>query len=1108
MIHMKSLIRRLDCVPWLLAACALVWAGEAQANRLAVNPDTDDGTEGVQYHDIKLELDTHEVLENALTAGDDPPPEVQITVTATRLKEDGAAKDDDAAANDAAVQISLSSVPGAGTVVTASDPALLNAAAAGTSTRYRISMPFLVIPKGKAQGTAIISFVPIDNDAEDGNGERGVAAGDADVRVWILGDDGVVDTDDANQTIRSAYFTLRDDERDNGAVTLSFSVASLSKEADRTKVTVTATLDAKPAEHDLEFGIKDVSGTPGNLVADTATPNVEDEGFTALASSDRIASRDAYYTGTDFGNIKIEKGKMSATKDIYIDPVNVNDALIIDKTWIALGSEDSPVRVNPDGLADSDGGTPNPEDSYDLPIIPGFIQLTKDALPKVDKVAEISPQVREDGGPDQEVTVRVSLKEAAPAGGITVSLDLVEEAGRDTDYYAEIADSRLVIAEGQKSGDATVLITPIDNEVENSDWTFKVSAGVAGTGDITSDVIKIVDDEDAISEIELRADPATISEIDGETTVTITAYVIGKGADAAIEVPLTIVTTDIGDAAAPTAHREVDYRASLRTLTIPAGDITATQEITITPVADETDDGDGKTRDETLLVGTTVVVDANRIVKVGDKNIPVEEATITLKDEKTPADDPPTAEEAVAAIIALPDDLTVSGTVDTALEAVLPEGTGSSVEDEDTEVTYLLSGDLPAGLSFDSDARTISGTPTAAGEAELTYYATDGTNLASSTVTITIAEAATPDVLLEGISSTHTSIRENGGEASITLTVELEDAAGAGGEDVTLTIGTPTEGSTARRDVDFDATLQGSITIAEGATSGTATLTVTPHDNTTADGHKAFGVEATSSSGHSAIVNIGISDNESASQGIALSVYPDEVSEGTSTDVTVTASLDGRASDSDVTVSISIGASSSATRDVDYSAVFDGGAEVTIAAGDISGSATVTITAGVDDDGDETIVLVGSADGLGMGSAAITLVEGTMVDDGDMDDGDMDDGDMDDGDMDDGMMAGLHFTGEVADQAYTAGTAIADLVVPEATGGEGDVTYRAFDLPAGLTFDADHADDCGHAYGRHRWGCRSHRLGAGQRHTTSRHHVDLQHHGQRAAELRRLVRRW
>ncbi|MXX37414.1 MAG: hypothetical protein F4Z85_04925 [Gemmatimonadetes bacterium] len=46
------------------------------------------------------------------------------------------------------------------------------------------------------------------------------------------------------------------------------------------------------------------------------------------------------------------------------------------------------------------------------------------------------------------------------------------------------------------------------------------------------------------------------------------------------------------------------------------------------------------------------------------------------------------------------------------------------------------------------------------------------------------------------------------------------------------------------------------------------------------------------------------------------------------------------------------------------------------------------------------------------------------------------------------------FADEVEDQAYTAGTAINALVLPEATGGEGEVIYRVFDLPAGLTFDA------------------------------------------------------
>ena len=41
----------------------------------------------------------------------------------------------------------------------------------------------------------------------------------------------------------------------------------------------------------------------------------------------------------------------------------------------------------------------------------------------------------------------------------------------------------------------------------------------------------------------------------------------------------------------------------------------------------------------------------------------------------------------------------------------------------------------------------------------------------------------------------------------------------------------------------------------------------------------------------------------------------------------------------------------------------------------------------------------------------------------------------------------------VPDQHYTEGTAISALQLPEATGGQGDVSYRVFGLPAGLSFD-------------------------------------------------------
>ena len=157
------------------------------------------------------------------------------------------------------------------------------------------------------------------------------------------------------------------------------------------------------------------------------------------------------------------------------------------------------------------------------------------------------------------------------------------------------------------------------------------------------------------------------------------------------------------------------------------------------------------------------------------------------------------------------------------------------------------------------------------------------------------------------------------------------DKAAVTDEKVTLAIVTPLEGKTAKRNEDFEATLDETLTIAKGQRAGTAQLTLTPKDNTTADGDKVFGVQATSSSGHQAQIDIKIADDE-------------------------------------------------------------------------------------------------------------------------MDDGERDDGEEDDGEEDDGELT-FGFTGEVEDQAYTAGAAISALLLPEATGDEGEITYRVSGLPAGLSFD-------------------------------------------------------
>ena len=133
------------------------------------------------------------------------------------------------------------------------------------------------------------------------------------------------------------------------------------------------------------------------------------------------------------------------------------------------------------------------------------------------------------------------------------------------------------------------------------------------------------------------------------------------------------------------------------------------------------------------------------------------------------------------------------------------------------------------------------------------------------------------EVELEGLSTSHDSVREDDGSVTIALTVTLDKTA-AKDETITLALVSPTQGKTAKRGEDFDATLPETLTIPKGRRTGTAQLTLTPKDNTTAEGDKAFAVQATSSSGHAALINIKIIDNDAADEPQArLTPDPSEV---------------------------------------------------------------------------------------------------------------------------------------------------------------------------------------------------------------------------------------
>ncbi|WP_298441972.1 putative Ig domain-containing protein [uncultured Ferrimonas sp.] len=104
-----------------------------------------------------------------------------------------------------------------------------------------------------------------------------------------------------------------------------------------------------------------------------------------------------------------------------------------------------------------------------------------------------------------------------------------------------------------------------------------------------------------------------------------------------------------------------------------------------------------------------------------------------------------TPEQAVYINISNVNDIapTVTGSLDavsiTEGDAVNLSLAGLFSDAEGDLLTYTVSG-LPEGVNFDADSMTISGTPTMAGEYTVTVEASDGTNTATSSTTISVAE--------------------------------------------------------------------------------------------------------------------------------------------------------------------------------------------------------------------------------------------------------------------------------------------------------------------------------------------------------------------------------
>ena len=673
----------------------------------------------------------------------------------------------------------------------------------------------------------------------------------------------------------------------------------------------------------------------------------------------------------------------------------------------------------------------------------GFFLVKDEPDPIVKSVKIVPGMMREEEGERTfNVEIELSRKRPNPSHLEFEIEDATEPdcddcAGvRDIDYTANIVP--LTIPAKETKGTTTISVKPVDNDEEDEAKVFILRAAVAST-EAKTFAFTIADDELPTTQVTLSADPGSVTSGTGPQNVEVTATLNGKVFEEDKTFTLILNHNRESDERT-TAERDIDFNASVYALTIEAGEVTGTSRVSVEGIPKAT--GDLKIGLTALEAGKGKPWNVLDFKNEDEEDVIIVPAVITLK--------PAPAEEIEEAELDLTD-LSILTLPFTAGSPVGDDGEGYQLpEAEGASATarYSVSSNLPAGLTFDSATRTIEGTPTAEAEkTEIVYTVIDGENSVATLFTIEIGPEPPPTVVVSKVELSQASVREGGETVEISVKATFEDTATVA-ETIKFTLVESGAGTAAVRDADYTASLVGNVAIEVGDTQATTTLTLTAVDNSDTDGNRFLAVQARGSGG-SASEDIKIADDETASTSVLLSASPNTVAEDAGlTDVTVTASLDGKVQDADVAVTVSIDAASSATRDEDYVALFvamdpERTVEpiITIPANSVSGSIILRLNPAADgeEEGNESITLTGSADDLESGSATITLADPAMMEE------------------DDDMMMALMFAeGTMIDDiTATAGQEISAMELPAAEGGSGDITYSVSELPAGLTFDAE-----------------------------------------------------
>ena len=744
--------------------------------------------------------------------------------------------------------------------------------------------------------------------------------------------------------------------------TVTVTAADNDVDAANKSVTVSATVTggngvAAPSDVTLTLTDDDTAGVTFNPTTLTVTEQGASQSFTVVLDSEP--------TGGINGTTWV--GLTPSPSDAELD---LNTALTYPYNLsFDTSNWDTPKTVAVTAFGDSDRANDTKQIRYTVAGYTGgevtnqlavTVTVIDDDKPAV-SLSLSSSSISENGG---VATVTATLDEAATvATTVTVSA----AAGTDTDAsdFTLSSANTLTIAAGNTTSTGTVTITAVDDALDEPDGSVTVSGTVShdGVSPPTARTLTITDDDPAPM---LSIDSPSVTEGNsGSKNLTFTATLSAASGHQ--------VTVGYADAGTGTATSGTDYTAiTAGTLTFAAG--TTSQTFNVSVTGDLLDEADETVK---VLLKDPMNAAVSTTAGTGTGTITDDDATPTLSISS------PSVAEGDSGSTALTYTVTLSAasgrqvTVDYA-----DAGTGTATSG--TDYTAITGGTLifAAGTTSQTFSVLVTG---------------DTVNESNETILVSLSAPTNATVSSAAGTGTGTITNDDGAPTSITLKVD-DDGVGEGDGATTITVTATVDGTTRFATaktvsvsvagsgtvgaVDFAAVSNFNISIAAGAASGTGTFTLTPTDDSDDETDETITVSGTSTGLTVNPDTISLTDDDGTPTSITLTVDDSSVSEGDgATTITVTATLNGSDRFVDATAVTMSVAGSGAAGAVDFSPVLAFDMQsfnfMEIPGGAASGTGTFTLTPTDDsvDETDETITVSGTAPGLTVNSATISLTD-------------------------------------------------------------------------------------------------------------------------------------